>query len=153
MHCDCEFAGDSNSRALETEALPEFEALVAQVALGRTAGQNDQGRLIEKPPQVGISSAGYAPAIVNFPRLIAPGRQAKPGTHSAGVSEVFRVFNCGGEKCRGNCAYSRDRHQEPTGWALARTGKKQFCKFRRARANAVPSVQYRQHWLASRWRI
>lgn len=67
MHCDCEFAGHSYGGALETEALLEPESPVAQVALRETAGQDDQGRLIEKSPQVGISSAGDASAIVKLP--------------------------------------------------------------------------------------
>lgn len=60
--------------------------------------------------------------IIDFARLISPGRKAKPGTDRTRLSEVVGILDGGG---KGGCrdrAYSRDRHQQLASFAPAGIG-------------------------------
>jgi hypothetical protein len=81
-----------NGSALEADPLPELEA--------PGAGQDDRCRLEQKPAHMAIAAAGEMAVIVNHPRLVTPGRQAKRGADRAGPPEVVRIFNGGNVRRR-----------------------------------------------------
>ena len=83
MHRDRQFACNRNGGSLKADSLPEFETPAPQAAVGRAAGQDDRRRFVEEPPQMAIAPAGYVAIIVDLSRLVAPGRQAKPGADRA----------------------------------------------------------------------
>ncbi|ARE85473.1 hypothetical protein rosmuc_03943 [Roseovarius mucosus DSM 17069] len=78
MHYDCEFSSHHDGSAFEADASLEFQPPCPQIAVGKTAGQNDRCRLIEKASHMAVAAPGCVTVVVDFPGLVSPGGQAQP---------------------------------------------------------------------------
>lgn len=94
-----QFSCHGNSGSLEADPLAEFEAPCPQGAVGRTAGQDDCRRLVEKPSQMTIAASGYVAIVIDLSRLVAAGGQTEPGANRAGpLRELAGILNGGDQE-------------------------------------------------------
>ena len=80
MHDHGELARDRDGRALEADLFLEFEAPGPQRAVRRGAREDHDCRLVQQSAQMVVAAPGYMTVVIDFARLVTPGRQADPGT-------------------------------------------------------------------------
>src|SRR4029077_17876058 len=145
VHQYGELASDGNSCALEADPFSELEAPRPQIAVCRGACENYRRRFVKQSAQMAVASPRYMTVIVYFSGLVAPSRQPEPCADGTGFLEVVGIFDCSRERCRCDCTYPWDRHEDLTRLAPPCAGDKLSPEFSRFDADATPSLENRQN--------
>lgn len=92
-----------------------------------------------------VSASGYMSVIIDFAGLVAARGEADPRAHGPRLSEVSRLFNGSSERCRSDCSYAGDGHQDAASLALTGISDQLAPEVRSTGAETFPGVEKRQH--------
>ena len=81
MHDHGELARDRDGGSFKADFLLEFQAPNTQRAVRRGASEDHDCRFVQQSAQMVVTAPGYMAIVINFARLITPGRQADPGSN------------------------------------------------------------------------